>query len=66
MPDLRVLNLMGNPVIKKIPTYRKTMIVRCKHLTYLDDRPIREKERAIAEAWGRGGREAERAERERW
>lgn len=29
MPDLRVLNLMGNPVIRKIPAYRKTLILAC-------------------------------------
>lgn len=29
MPSLRVLNLMGNPVLRKIPAYRKTMILAC-------------------------------------
>lgn len=29
MPNLRVLNLMGNPVIRKIPAYRKTLILAC-------------------------------------
>eukprot|EP00045_Choanoeca_perplexa_P006377 m.54258 g.54258 ORF g.54258 m.54258 type:complete len:465 (-) comp13611_c0_seq1:38-1432(-) len=66
MPNLRVLNLMGNKVIRNIANYRKMMIVRCQQLTYLDDRPVRERERACAEAWHRGGREEERAERERW
>eukprot|EP00042_Codosiga_hollandica_P026213 m.122510 g.122510 ORF g.122510 m.122510 type:complete len:483 (-) comp52124_c0_seq4:330-1778(-) len=66
MPNLRVLNLMGNEVIKKIPNYRKTLIVQCKSLTYLDDRPIRDQERATTEAWAVGGRDAERAERDRW
>ncbi|XP_060533621.1 dynein axonemal assembly factor 1 homolog [Cylas formicarius] len=66
MADLRVVNLMGNPVIRKIPAYRKTTILACKNLQYLDDRPVFPKERACAEAWERGGLTEERAERQRW
>ena len=33
MPNLHVLNLMGNPVIKDIRNYRKTLILRCEYIT---------------------------------
>eukprot|EP00039_Didymoeca_costata_P028835 m.22256 g.22256 ORF g.22256 m.22256 type:complete len:423 (-) comp7381_c0_seq1:4322-5590(-) len=66
MPELRVLNVMGNEFIRKIPHYRKTMIVRCKNLSYLDDRPIFPKERVCAEAFMEGGRQAEREAREKF
>ncbi|XP_072182100.1 uncharacterized protein [Diadema setosum] len=66
MPTLRVLNLMDNPVIKEIKNYRKTLIRDIKNLTYLDDRPVFPKERACTLAWWKGGREAEKAERDRW
>ncbi|XP_052121970.1 dynein axonemal assembly factor 1 [Frankliniella occidentalis] len=63
MANLRVLTLTGNPVIKSIPHYRKTVTLACRHLTYLDARPVFEKDRRCAEAWEKGGLEAERAMR---
>lgn len=51
MPDLRVVYLQGNPVVKKIPHYRKTMIYKLKHLKYLDDRPVFDEERRRVTAW---------------
>ncbi|XP_011297468.1 dynein assembly factor 1, axonemal [Fopius arisanus] len=66
MTSLRVLTLTGNPVIKAIKVYRKTLILNCKELTYLDDRPVFPRDRACAEAWERGGPKEEMAERDRW
>ena len=42
---------MSNPVIPKIQNYRRNMISKLKKLTYLDDRPVFEKERLATEAW---------------
>ena len=62
MPDLKVLYLQNNPVCKKIPSYRKTVIARIPTLTYLDDRPVFEEDRRRADAFAAGGIEAEREE----
>ncbi|XP_067207718.1 dynein axonemal assembly factor 1 homolog isoform X1 [Linepithema humile] len=66
MKSLRVVTLTGNPVLKQIKMYRKTMILKCKTLQYLDDRPVFPRDRACAEAWMRGGVDEEMAERNRW
>ncbi|XP_025156575.1 dynein assembly factor 1, axonemal-like [Harpegnathos saltator] len=66
MKSLRVVTLTGNPVLKQIKMYRKTMILKCKNLQYLDDRPVFPRDRACAEAWMRGGVDEEVAERNRW
>ena len=53
IPDLRVLYLQGNPVVKDIKHYRKTIVSRCKALKYLDDRPVFDDERRRVSAWAR-------------
>ena len=70
IPDLRVIYLQGNPVIKKIKHYRKTITAMLPTLKYLDDRPIFPEDRLRAEAFAKGlaeggvkaGQAAERAE----
>eukprot|EP01040_Poterioochromonas_malhamensis_P014156 gene14156-15652_t len=70
LPDLRVLYLQGNPVVRKIKNYRKTIIAKCKMLKYLDDRPVFDDERRRTNAWAKvldeGGSldEAQEAERQ--
>ncbi|XP_071540518.1 uncharacterized protein dtr [Panulirus ornatus] len=64
--ELRVLQLSGNPVVREIRPYRNTLVVACRNLTYLDDRPVFPVDRAAAEAWSVGGLEAERATRREW
>jgi len=64
LPNLKVLYLQGNPVCGRIPQYRKTLIARVKTLTYLDERPVSDEERRLAEAWLEGGLEAEKKERD--
>uniref|UniRef100_A0A3P9M9F2 Uncharacterized protein n=1 Tax=Oryzias latipes TaxID=8090 RepID=A0A3P9M9F2_ORYLA len=66
MPELRVLYLMGNEVVRKIPNYRRSLIARLKQLTFLDVRPVFPRDRACAEAWAAGGPEAERRVMEQW
>ncbi|KAK9811648.1 hypothetical protein WJX72_007649 [[Myrmecia] bisecta] len=63
LPNLRCLYLRGNEVVSMIKNYRKTLIAAIPTLTYLDDRPVFELERRCAEAWMRGGLDAEREER---
>jgi hypothetical protein len=65
MPNLKVVYLKGNPFVKKIKNYRKVVISRLKHLTYLDDRPVFPEERKLVEAWAAGGKDGEKKERER-
>lgn len=62
-PKLRVLNLMGNPITRKMLNYRRTIIAALPELRYLDDHPVFDEERRAVNAWVRGGKEAEMEER---
>ena len=63
---LKVLYLKGNEIIRLINNYRRTLIVKLKHLTYLDDRPVREEDRIGAIAYLKGGYPAEQKAREKY
>lgn len=65
MPELKVLYLLNNGMIKKVKNYRKTMTARLPKLCYLDDRPVFPEDRRNAEAFARGGIEEERKERDK-
>lgn len=58
-PRLRCLYLAGTPLATKTVCYRKRVIARLPHLTFLDDRPVTSGERRCAEAWEAGGTAAE-------
>ncbi|KAG8263243.1 Dynein assembly factor 1, axonemal [Homalodisca vitripennis] len=66
MANLRVLNLMGNPVKSNIRNYRNVLTVHCKNLQHLDDRPVFPRDRACAEAWAVGGYDASEKVRLEW
>lgn len=57
--DIRAFHLKGNPCHRKINNYRKETTRALLSLTYLDDRPISNDERALADAFNRGGKEEE-------
>ena len=62
MPNLRVLNLKGNPFIRKVSNYRKNLINSIKTLRHLDETAVSESDRRRAEAFIRGGQPEERKE----
>jgi len=64
-PAMAVLYLHGQDLTHRLKNYRRNMVLHLPTLTYLDDRPIFDDERRTTEAWGRGGAEEERKEREK-
>ena len=49
-----------------ISQYRKNITIAMPNLHYLDERPIFEYERLMADAFGRGGKEEEERVRKEW
>mmetsp|Transcript_9289 Transcript_9289/g.18304 ORF Transcript_9289/g.18304 Transcript_9289/m.18304 type:complete len:712 (-) Transcript_9289:255-2390(-) len=58
--------LQGNPCVRSMKHYRKVIVSHFDRLTYLDERPVDEKERILAKAWSTGGKNAEDIAREQW
>lgn len=63
LPCLSSLKLTGNPMIRSLRQYRKTVLSRCTALLHLDDRPVFEEERRMVAAWTAGGVAGEDRER---
>jgi hypothetical protein len=61
-PALSVVYLHGQDLPRKVKNYRKMMVCHLPKLTYMDERPIFPQERRTAEAWARGGADAEKEE----
>jgi dynein assembly factor 1 len=65
LPQLNLLKLDGNPIARTMSQYRRRLLNAIPTLTYLDDMPVTEMEQRCAQAWAKGGRDAEAAERAR-
>eukprot|EP00920_Eleutheroschizon_duboscqi_P011175 GHVT01026203.1.p1 GENE.GHVT01026203.1~~GHVT01026203.1.p1 ORF type:complete len:324 (+),score=95.35 GHVT01026203.1:1562-2533(+) len=65
LPQLQCVYLHGNPAIRNAKFYRKHLVAGCPGLRFLDERPVRAAEKALAAAWAAGGAERERAELQR-
>jgi dynein assembly factor 1 len=65
-PALAALYLSGNGMVRAVPHYRKSLVVRFPRLAYLDDRPVNAHERALALAFTERGTQGEAEAREAW
>jgi dynein assembly factor 1 len=63
LDQLRVLRMVGNPVVRQMRDYRRRLILQFQELRFLDDAPVEDDERRCVAAWAEGGIPAERAER---
>ena len=53
MLSLHVLNLIGNPLLRKTLDYRRNLLHKCQFITYLDSRPVTDKDRKCLAAWAK-------------
>lgn len=65
IPSLLSLNVAGNSIVSELSSFRKKVLVGLQNLSYLDQ-PVFNRERASAEAWTEGGREAELRTKKMW
>lgn len=64
--NLKVLYLKNNEICRSINNYRRTIIIKLKFLTYLDDKPVKKEDRVGAIAYLKGGYQAEKIAREKF
>ena len=62
LEKLKVLYLKGD-ITRSIPNYRRYLTVKIRNLTYLDDKPIKNEDRVGADAYFKGGYQAEKEAR---
>ena len=62
-PTLNLLRTLGNPFVKQVPAYRKTILARLPHLNSFDDLRVFPKDVRLAQAFAAGGVAQEREER---
>ena len=63
MPNLAVLVCKDNDFCLKIENFRKTLIVKIPNLQQINERPVTDEDRRLAEAFMRGRVPAEREEK---
>lgn len=61
--ELTCLYLRNTPIPRTFKSYRKKFVSSLPKLKFLDDRPVFENERRLAEAWAKGGQELETIEK---
>ena len=55
MKSLHVLNMTGNPLPRKTVDYRRNLLWKCTDITYLDSRPVTDRDRVCLQAWAKVG-----------
>ena len=53
MKSLHVLNMTGNPLPRKTVDYRRNLLWKCTDITYLDSRPVTDRDRVCLQAWAK-------------
>ena len=66
MKQLIALYLKGNPAARLVSNYRRVLTIAMPTLYYLDERPIFEHERLLADAFALGGKDEEERVRVEW